>query len=109
VLQGGKPIFLHYLTGNASGPGFVGRLRFSLLMPEEKLPKYKETKSRNSIAKDYGGKVQVRTTIPENTCHPGENVNYHTLENPRRWACAKCGSTLLVEKVVNEAFISDKE
>jgi hypothetical protein len=78
-------------------------------MPEAKLARYRETKSRNSITEDYGGKVQVRTKVPQNTCHPGENVNFHSLNKPPIWTCAKCGGALLVETVVNEAFISKKD
>jgi hypothetical protein len=67
--------------------------------------KYEERKSRNSVTKDFGGKVEVKTTIPANTCHPGENVEFHSLESPPTWKCAKCGGVLLVEKVVNRATI----
>jgi hypothetical protein len=73
------------------------------------MTKYKETKSRNSITKDFGGKVQVRVKIPANTCHRGESVEFHSLEKPPAWYCAKCGKVLLVETPVNEAFISDLE
>jgi len=69
--------------------------------------KYKETKSRNSVTKDFGGKVEVRTEIPPNTCHPGENIEFHSLEKPPVWKCAKCGGVLLVEKPVNTAIISE--
>ncbi len=69
--------------------------------------KYKETKSRNSVAKDFGGKVEIRTRIPANTCHPGENVQYHTQKKPPVWTCAKCDKVILVETTVNEALISE--
>lgn len=69
------------------------------------MAKYRETKSRHSVTKDYGGKVEGRTSIPPNTCHPREHVEFHALENPPAWYCAKCGKVLLVEKVVNDAFI----
>jgi ribosomal protein L37AE/L43A len=74
---------------------------------EDTLPKYRETKSRNSTTKDYGGKVEVKITIPKNTCHPGENVQFHSQDKPPIWTCAKCGKTLLVETVVNDALISE--
>jgi hypothetical protein len=70
---------------------------------------FKETKSRNSTTKDFGGKVEVRTKIPANTCHRGENVEYHSLEKPPVWKCAKCGKVLLVETTVNEAIITDHQ
>jgi hypothetical protein len=62
--------------------------------------RYKETKSRNSVKKDFGGKVEVRTKILPNACHPGEDINYNTLANPPVWTCAKCGGVLLVEEPV---------
>ena len=67
--------------------------------------RYKETKSRNSVTKDFGGKREVKIKIPPNTCHPGENVQFHSLDNPPKWTCAKCGGVLLVEKVVNSATV----
>jgi hypothetical protein len=73
------------------------------------MPKYRETKSRNSITKDYGGKVTVRTKLPANTCHPGTNVSFHSMNKPPIWTCAKCGKILLVETVVNEAVITDAD
>ena len=69
--------------------------------------KYRETKSRNSTTKNFGGKVEVRIKIPPNTCHRGENVEFHSLETPPAWYCAKCGKVLLVETVVNDALISE--
>jgi hypothetical protein len=54
--------------------------------------KYKETKSRNSVTKDFGGKVQVKIKIPPNTRHPGQNVEFRSQEKPYpTWNCAKCG------------------
>jgi hypothetical protein len=67
--------------------------------------KYKETKSRNSVTKDFGGTVQVKTKIPPNTCHPGENIEFRSMEKPPTWNCAKCGKVLLVEKPVNSATV----
>jgi len=49
--------------------------------------KYKETKSRHSVTKDFGGKVQVKTHIPRNTCHPGEPVQFRSQEKPPTWNC----------------------
>ncbi len=69
------------------------------------MKKYAEVKSRNSVTKDFGGKVEVKTTIPTNTCHPGENIEFHSLEVPPVWKCAKCGGVLLVETPVNTATI----
>ena len=69
--------------------------------------KYKETKSRNSVTKDFGGKRQVKIKIPPNTCHPGANVQFHSLANPPKWTCEKCGGVLLVETVVNTAEITE--
>lgn len=66
---------------------------------------YEERKSRNSVTKDFGAHVEVKTTIPPNHCHPGENVEYHSLEKPPVWKCAKCGGVLLAEKVVNRATV----
>jgi len=71
------------------------------------LTEYRETKSRNSITKDFGDKVEVRTRIPVNTCHRGENVQFRSMDNPQVWTCAKCGKVLLVETKVNEALISE--
>ncbi|MGA2887402.1 MAG: hypothetical protein ABSE51_05070 [Terracidiphilus sp.] len=71
------------------------------------MTKYRETKSRNSITKDFGGKVEVRTKIPKNTCHNGAEVQFHALERPPLWTCAKCGKALLVETSVNDALISE--
>jgi hypothetical protein len=73
------------------------------------LAKYRETKSRNSTTKNFGNKVEVRTKIPANTCHRGENVQFHSLDKPPFWSCAKCGKALLVETTVNEALISETE
>jgi hypothetical protein len=67
--------------------------------------KYEERKSRNSITKDFGGRVEVKTEIPANNCHPGENIEFHSLANPPVWKCAKCGGVLLVEKLVNRATV----
>jgi hypothetical protein len=69
--------------------------------------KYKETKSRNSVTKDFGGIREVKTKIPENNCHPGANVQFHSLDNPPKWTSEKCGGVLLVEKVVNTAEITE--
>jgi hypothetical protein len=69
--------------------------------------KYKETKSRNSVTKDFGGKVEVKTKIPPNTCHPGANIEFRSLATPPTWNCAQCGGVLLVEKPVNTAMISE--
>lgn len=71
------------------------------------MTRYKETKSRHSVTKDFGDKVTVGTTIPANTCHPGENVQFRSRDNPPTWNCAKCGKEIRVEKPVNEAFIHD--
>jgi|GEM_PF-1642441 hypothetical protein len=74
------------------------------------MKKCKETKSRNSVTKDFGGRVQVRTKIPSNTCRPGQNVEFRTQEKPYpTWNCAKCGKVLLVEKTVNAAMVRDFE
>lgn len=72
------------------------------------MPTYRETKSRNSVTKDYGGKVQVKIKIPKNTCHPGANVQFHSLAKPPVWKCDKCGKIILVETVVNDAIISER-
>lgn len=69
--------------------------------------RYKEIKSRNSLTKDFGRKVEVKTRIPVNTCHPGENVSFHSLDNPPKWTCAKCGKVLLTETPVNTAIIQE--
>lgn len=69
---------------------------------------YREIKSRNSTTKDFGAKVQVRTKIPANTCHRGENIEFHSLETPPTWHCAKCGKVILVETPVNDAIIMEK-
>jgi hypothetical protein len=71
----------------------------------KKRTKYRETKSRNSVTKDFGGNVQVKVTIPANTCHPGANVAFHSLAKPPVWKCAQCGGVLLVETPVNTATI----
>lgn len=71
------------------------------------MAEYRETKSRNSTTKDFGGKVEVRTRIPVNSCHRGENVQFHSMDKPPVWTCAKCGKILLVETKVNEALISE--
>jgi hypothetical protein len=31
--------------------------------------RYKETESRNSVTRDFGGRREVRIKIPVNTCH----------------------------------------
>jgi hypothetical protein len=68
--------------------------------------RYKETKSRNSVTKDFGGRVQVKTKVPPNTCHPGENIEFRSQAKPYpTWNCAKCGAVLLVEKTVNAATV----
>ena len=67
--------------------------------------KYKETKSRNSTTRDFGGRVQVKTKIPPNTCHPNEGVSFHSLAHPPKWTCSKCGKVLLVETPVNSATV----
>jgi hypothetical protein len=68
--------------------------------------KYKETKSRNSVTKDFGGRVQVKTKVPPNTCHPGESIQFRSQEKPYpTWNCAKCGNVLLIEKIVNTATV----
>lgn len=69
--------------------------------------KYKEIKSRHSVTKDFGGTVQVKTKIPPNTCHPGEDIQFRSLEKPPTWNCAKCGGVLRVEKVVNTALVDE--
>lgn len=69
--------------------------------------KYKEIKSRNSVTKDFGGKVEVKVKIPANTCHPGQNVEFHSMDKPPKWTCAECGKVLLVEKVVNTASVTE--
>ena len=69
--------------------------------------KYKETKSRHSVTKDFGRKVQVKTDIPRNTCHPGEPVQFRSQEKPPTWNCEKCGGLLRVETVVNTALITE--
>jgi hypothetical protein len=69
--------------------------------------KYKEVKSRNSVTKDFGGKVEVKTKIPKNTCHPGAKIEFHSLATPPRWKCAQCGGVLLIEKPVNTAVIAE--
>jgi len=69
--------------------------------------KYREIKSRHSVTKDFGGEVQVNIDIPANTCHPGENVEFHSQEKPPTWKCAKYGGVLRVEKVVNTALITE--
>jgi hypothetical protein len=68
--------------------------------------KYKEIKSRNSVTKDFGGRVEVKVKIPANTCHPKANVEFHSLAKPPVWKCAQCGGVLLVEKSVNTAIIT---
>jgi hypothetical protein len=72
------------------------------------MPTYREIKSRNSVTRDYGGRVEVETKIPPNTCHPREIIQWHSLAKPPIWTCA-CGKTLLVETVVNDAIISERE
>jgi hypothetical protein len=72
------------------------------------MKRYKETKSRNSITKDFGGQVEVKTTVPKNTCHPGENTQFRSLDVPPTWNCAKCGKVLRVEKAVNSATILER-
>jgi hypothetical protein len=69
--------------------------------------KYNETKSRNSVTKDFGGRREVKIKIPPNTCHPGANVQFHSQANPPKWTCEKCGGVLLVETVVNTAEITE--
>jgi hypothetical protein len=71
--------------------------------------RYKETKSRHSVTKDFGGKVTVATRIPVNTCHPGESVQFRSLDIPPTWNCGKCGTVIRVEKPVNEALIHEVE
>ena len=71
------------------------------------MKEYKEIKSRNSLTKDFGGKVQVKTKIPPNTCHPGENIEFRSQAKPPTWNCAKCGGVLLVETPVNKATITE--
>ena len=66
---------------------------------------YEEIKSRNSVTKNFGGRVEVKVKIPANTCHPGENVEFHSQEKPPTWKCAKCGKVLLIETPVNTATI----
>jgi hypothetical protein len=68
---------------------------------------YKETKSRNSITKDFGGRVEVGIKIPKNTCHPGEGASFHSLEKPPFWTCNKCGKKIFIETIVNEANIHE--
>jgi hypothetical protein len=68
---------------------------------------YKETKSRNSVTKDFGGRVTVKTKIPPNTCHPGENIEFRSLATPPTWNCAKCGKLILEETPVNQAYVSE--
>ena len=44
-------------------------------------------------------KVTHQTIIPENTCHPGSNVEFHTQEKPfPTWNCSICGKVLSVDK-----------
>jgi len=69
--------------------------------------KYRETKSRHAVTKDFGGEVEVKTRIPANTCHPGENVQFLSLEKPPTWNCAKCGGVLRAETVVNTATVTE--
>jgi len=73
------------------------------------MAKYKEIKSRHSVTKDFGERVTVGTTIPANTSHRGEAVQFRSLDKPPTWNCAKCGKVIRVEKPVNEAFIHEIE
>lgn len=74
-----------------------------------KRKKYREIKSRNSVTKDFGGRVEVRTKLPANTCHPGENVQFRSLDRPPKWVCGKCGGVLRIETPVNTADITEME
>ena len=69
--------------------------------------KYRETKSRHSVTKDFGGEVQVKSKIPVNTCHPDANVEFRSQEKPPTWNCAKCGGVLRRETVVNTAIVAE--
>jgi hypothetical protein len=69
--------------------------------------RYKEIKSRNSVTRITGNRVEVKIKLPPNTCHPNENRNFHSLGNPPFWTCAKCGGVLLIEKPVNTALITE--
>jgi ribosomal protein S27AE len=74
-----------------------------------KKKKYREIKSRNSVTKDFGRRVEVRTKPPKNTCHPGATIQFHSLDKPPKWTCGKCGGVLLVETPVNTAEITEME
>ena len=67
--------------------------------------RYTETKSRNSVTKDFGGTVEVKTKIPRNTCHPGANIQFRSQDKPPTWNCAECGKVLLVETPVNKVTV----
>ena len=69
--------------------------------------KYRETKSRHSVKRNFGGRVQAKTKIPVNTCHPGEDIEFRSQEKPPTWNCAKCGGVLRVETVVNTAVVTE--
>jgi hypothetical protein len=69
------------------------------------MKRYTEIKSRNSVTKIDGNKVQVKVPIPANTCHPGENIEFRSLAQPPTWNCAKCGKLLRAEAPVNRAVI----
>lgn len=71
--------------------------------------KYREIKSRNSVTKITGRRVQVRTKIPPNTCHPGENIEFRSQAKPPTWNCAKCGKVLRTETPVNTATVFSEE
>jgi hypothetical protein len=59
---------------------------------------YREIKSRNSMAKDFGGRVQVNTNIATHTCHPHADVVFHRLATPPTWHRAECDGVLLIER-----------
>jgi hypothetical protein len=69
------------------------------------MKRYEETKSKNSITKDFGSNVTVGTKIPHNTCHPGATIKFHSREKPPTWNCGECGKVILVETSVNTAVI----
>lgn len=69
--------------------------------------KYREIKSRHSVTKDFGGKVEVKVDIPPNSCHPGDPVQFRSQHTPPTWNCEKCGGVLRVESVVNTALITE--
>ena len=71
------------------------------------MTQYREIKSRHSVTKDFGSRITVQTKIPQNTCHPGETIQFRSQDRPPTWNCGKCGKVLRVEKTVNEAVIHE--